>query len=389
MRPDSHPLPVAAVLFDLDGTLADSAGDLAGAVNRIRRERGMAEMSVASLRPHASAGARGLLGAGMGVAPGDPDYPVLRDQFLAYYEAGLAETTALFDGIGALLDALDARGLRWGIVTNKAARYTRPVLAALGIESRAQRNRLAATRRRIRTASGAAAACGNPSRSRFREVRLRWRRPARHRCRQRGGHADDRRGVRLSRRSRMLGRLARERLDRPAARPLALVAAARRLTNAALSLTNGSSASAGARRVREPQLLRRTVARADQAYTLVGDQRLDDRGRDIVRRAERNAVGLRQSVAGLQARASRQSRCPCARPDRRRSATATPATARCRRRHRASSSAFRRTTVPRKPAGGAQVPPARADATGGRVLAFVVDATAPPRAADGALARNK
>lgn len=137
MRPDSHPLPVTAVLFDLDGTLADSAGDLAGAVNRIRRERGMAEMSVASLRPHASAGARGLLGAGMGVAPGDPDYPVLRDQFLAYYEAGLAETTALFDGIGALLDALDARGLRWGIVTNKAARYTRPVLAALGIESRA------------------------------------------------------------------------------------------------------------------------------------------------------------------------------------------------------------------------------------------------------------
>ena len=137
MRPDAHPLPVTAVLFDLDGTLADSAGDLAGAVNRIRRERGMADVPVATLRPHASAGARGLLGAGMGVVPGDADYPVLRDQFLAYYEAGLAETTALFDGIGALLDALDARGLRWGIVTNKLARYTQPVVAALGLDRRA------------------------------------------------------------------------------------------------------------------------------------------------------------------------------------------------------------------------------------------------------------
>jgi phosphoglycolate phosphatase len=137
MRPDAHPLPVTAVLFDLDGTLADSAGDLAGAVNRMRRERGMADVPVATLRPHASAGARGLIGAGMGVVPGDADYPVLRDQFLAYYEAGLAETTALFDGIGALLDALDARGLRWGIVTNKLARYTQPVVAALGLDRRA------------------------------------------------------------------------------------------------------------------------------------------------------------------------------------------------------------------------------------------------------------
>jgi phosphoglycolate phosphatase len=137
MRPEARPLPVVAVLFDLDGTLADSAGDLAGAVNRIRRERGMSDVPVESLRPHASAGARGLLGAGMGVVPGDAEYPMLRDQFLAYYEAGLAETTALFDGIAALLDALDARGLRWGIVTNKMARYTKPVVAALGLDARA------------------------------------------------------------------------------------------------------------------------------------------------------------------------------------------------------------------------------------------------------------
>jgi len=137
MRPDARPLPVVAVLFDLDGTLADSAGDLAGAVNRIRRERGMADVPVASLRPHASAGARGLLGAGMGVVPGDAEYSALRDQFLAYYEARLADTTALFDGISPLLEALDARGLRWGIVTNKFARYTRPVVTALGLDARA------------------------------------------------------------------------------------------------------------------------------------------------------------------------------------------------------------------------------------------------------------
>jgi 2-phosphoglycolate phosphatase len=92
---------------------------------------------VATLRPHASAGARGLLGAGMGVTPDDPEYPTLRDQFLGYYASGLAETTALFDGIAALLDALDARRLRWGIVTNKADRYTQPVVDALGLKTRA------------------------------------------------------------------------------------------------------------------------------------------------------------------------------------------------------------------------------------------------------------
>jgi len=136
-RPPSRRLPVSAVLFDLDGTLADSAGDLAGAVNRIRSERGLGPVSVDALRPHASAGARGLLGAGMNVTPEDPEYPRLREQFLEYYAAGLANTTALFEGAAQLLDQLDARGLRWGIVTNKAQRYTQPVIAALGLAPRA------------------------------------------------------------------------------------------------------------------------------------------------------------------------------------------------------------------------------------------------------------
>ena len=137
-RPPPRALAVKAVLFDLDGTLADSAGDLAGAVNRIRRERGLPPVTAASMRPYASAGARGLLGAGMGVAPDDAEYSALREQFLAYYEAGLAETTALFDGIATLLDALAARRLPFGIVTNKAARYTQPVVAALGLAARAR-----------------------------------------------------------------------------------------------------------------------------------------------------------------------------------------------------------------------------------------------------------
>jgi 2-phosphoglycolate phosphatase len=136
-RPRARRLPVTAVLFDLDGTLADSAGDLAGAVNRMRAERDLHPVSVATLRPHASAGARGLLGAGLGVTPDDADYPALRDTFLAYYAAALDRTTRLFDGVGGLLDALDERALAWGIVTNKAARFTGPVVAALGLDRRA------------------------------------------------------------------------------------------------------------------------------------------------------------------------------------------------------------------------------------------------------------
>lgn len=130
-------LAVAAVLFDLDGTLADSAGDLTHAVNTMRERRGMAPVTVESLRPHASAGARGLLGSAMGVAPDDPDYEVLRDEFLANYAGALDRSTRLFDGVPELLDELDARRLRWGIVTNKATRFTTPVVAALGLAGRA------------------------------------------------------------------------------------------------------------------------------------------------------------------------------------------------------------------------------------------------------------
>jgi 2-phosphoglycolate phosphatase len=136
-RPAPRQLPIDAVLFDLDGTLADTAGDLAGALNRVRAERGLPPVPMADLRAHASSGARGLLGAGMGITPEAADYPELREAFLAHYAACLADTTVLFPGVAELLDAIERRGLRWGIVTNKFARFTGPVVSALALAQRA------------------------------------------------------------------------------------------------------------------------------------------------------------------------------------------------------------------------------------------------------------
>ena len=128
---------IAAVLFDLDGTLADTAGDLGLALNRIRLAKGMQPVPIEELRPYASSGARGLLHRGMGVTPEHTDYNSLRETFLMHYETCLSETTTLFDGVPALLDAIEARGLRWGIVTNKHTRFTTPVCAALALAPRA------------------------------------------------------------------------------------------------------------------------------------------------------------------------------------------------------------------------------------------------------------
>jgi phosphoglycolate phosphatase len=130
-------LPVRAVLFDLDGTLADTAPDLAAAANRVRADRALPPLPLADLRGYASHGARGLLEAALGVTREHPDYARLRDDFLAYYEADLSSRSRLFDGADAVLDALAQRGLPWGIVTNKLERYTRPLLVALGLDARA------------------------------------------------------------------------------------------------------------------------------------------------------------------------------------------------------------------------------------------------------------
>lgn len=130
-------MPIALVLFDLDGTLADTAPDLAAAANRQRIERGLAPLALERLRPLASHGARGLIGQALGLAPGDPDYEAARQQFLEYYTQAICVHTRLFAGMAETLDALEADGRRWGVVTNKAARFTEPLIAALGLDGRA------------------------------------------------------------------------------------------------------------------------------------------------------------------------------------------------------------------------------------------------------------
>ena len=130
-------LAVDAVLFDLDGTIADTAPDLIAALNRVRADHGREPLPVPHLRPYASMGARGMLGAGMSVDPEHPQFPALRDAFLDYYEGALCVHSKLFDGIDQLLAGIEERGLKWGIVTNKATRFTMPLLLALRLSTRA------------------------------------------------------------------------------------------------------------------------------------------------------------------------------------------------------------------------------------------------------------
>ena len=221
----AEPLPVAAVLFDLDGTLADSAGDLALALNHVRAGRGLPPVPAAGLRAHASSGARGLLAAGMDVLPDHPDYAALREQFLAHYEACLATTTVLFDGVTGLLDEIEARGLAWGIVTNKHTRFTVPVVRALGLDVRAGTVIAGDTTPHAKPHPAPLLRAAQDLRRRARRLRVRRRRPARRRGGQRGRHADDRRQLRLHGNRRGSGAVAGGRLDRRAARPAALAAA--------------------------------------------------------------------------------------------------------------------------------------------------------------------
>jgi N-acetyl-D-muramate 6-phosphate phosphatase len=132
-----HLAPPRAILFDLDGTLADTAPDLAGAMNRLRIARGLQPTPYEQLRPVASAGARGLIGAAFGLQPGDDGYEELRVGFLDNYASALAVDSRLFDDIPALLDGLGSRGIAWGIVTNKAARFTDPLVRQIGLEQAA------------------------------------------------------------------------------------------------------------------------------------------------------------------------------------------------------------------------------------------------------------
>ena len=128
---------IRCVLFDLDGTLADTAPDLAGALNKMRADRGLEPMPLEPLRRMASSGARGLVGVGFGIKPGDPDYEQYKTEFLDNYQSALFVHSRLFDGIDALLGALEQRELAWGVVTNKASRFTNPLSQLIGFTGRA------------------------------------------------------------------------------------------------------------------------------------------------------------------------------------------------------------------------------------------------------------
>jgi phosphoglycolate phosphatase len=124
---------IRCVLFDLDGTLIDTAPDLGFALNEVRRENDLPSLPLDVLRPMASAGARGLLDAGFGIKPAHETFEPLRRRFLEIYRANLTRQSRLFDGMPEILTLLQQREIAWGIVTNKPGWLTQPLLAELDL----------------------------------------------------------------------------------------------------------------------------------------------------------------------------------------------------------------------------------------------------------------
>lgn len=122
---------ISAVLFDLDGTLVDSAPDLGAAVDQMRVVRGLPSLPLETYRPMAGAGARGMLGIAFGMTPDDVGYDTMREEFFGNYERCLTQRTCVFSGVPDLIENLLARGLQWGVVTNKASRFSVPLTAAM------------------------------------------------------------------------------------------------------------------------------------------------------------------------------------------------------------------------------------------------------------------
>jgi phosphoglycolate phosphatase len=129
--------PYQGVFFDLDGTLADTAPDLVAATNQLLIARNLEPKPYEFLRPYASAGARGLLEGAFGISPDHPDFITLRDEFFGNYEKALLVESKLFDDMHHLLEQMDIAKLPWGIVTNKSARFTNPLVDLMGLGHRA------------------------------------------------------------------------------------------------------------------------------------------------------------------------------------------------------------------------------------------------------------
>ncbi len=129
---------IEAVLFDLDGTLIDSAPDLGAAADQMRTDRGLPPLPLEHYRPMAGAGARGMIGVAFGLRPEDPGYNELREEFMANYERCMTQRTYAFDGVVELVEALLQRELAWGVVTNKIERFTLPLTGAMPLFSSAR-----------------------------------------------------------------------------------------------------------------------------------------------------------------------------------------------------------------------------------------------------------
>ncbi len=125
------------VLFDLDGTLVDSAPDLCASLNRIRRSENLAPLPYNVLRAYAGSGARGLLKIGFDITDQDPRFPELKERFLSDYQNHCAEKVCCFDGIEQTLEEIEQAGWQWGVVTNKFSNFTVPIMKKLGLYDRA------------------------------------------------------------------------------------------------------------------------------------------------------------------------------------------------------------------------------------------------------------
>lgn len=120
-----------AVLFDLDGTLIDSAPDLGAAADKMRTDRGLPSLPLAHYRPMAGAGARGMLAIAFGMTPEHPEFMAYREEFFVNYENAMTARTVIFDGVPEMIAAIVSTGLPWGVVTNKSRRFTEPLTAAM------------------------------------------------------------------------------------------------------------------------------------------------------------------------------------------------------------------------------------------------------------------
>lgn len=129
---------VSAVLFDLDGTLIDSAPDLGAAADKMRTDRGLASIPVAEYRFMAGAGARGMLSVAFGMTPEHEEFESLKEEFFRNYEVDLTRGTYAFDGVNEMISQLNTANLKWGVVTNKSQRFTLPLTTAMPLFKTAQ-----------------------------------------------------------------------------------------------------------------------------------------------------------------------------------------------------------------------------------------------------------